>query len=189
MARAMACRSASPLMRTSLAWTLSMASRPARSGNSTGMRRSKRPGRSRAGSRLSGRLVAARDDDALGRVEAVHLGEQLVESLLALVVAAYRAVVALFAYGVYLVDKDDAGGLFRRLLEEVAHLGCAHADEHLNEFAAGYRERRARAPRRPRRGPAASCRCPEGPRAARPWADARRCRRISSGRGGNRRSP
>ena len=60
MARAMACRSASPLMRTSLAWTLSMASRPARSGNSTGMRRSKRPGRSRAGSRLSGRLVAAR---------------------------------------------------------------------------------------------------------------------------------
>ena len=43
-----------------LAWTFRMASRPARSGSSTGTRRSKRPGRVRAGSRLSGRLVAAR---------------------------------------------------------------------------------------------------------------------------------
>ena len=44
---------------TSSAWILRMASRPARSGSSTGMRRSKRPGRSSAWSRVSGRLVAA----------------------------------------------------------------------------------------------------------------------------------
>ena len=37
-----------------------MASRPSRSGSSTGIRLSKRPGRSNAGSRVSGRLVAAR---------------------------------------------------------------------------------------------------------------------------------
>ena len=43
-----------------LAWTFRIASRPARSGSSTGTRRSKRPGRVRAGSRDSGRLVAAR---------------------------------------------------------------------------------------------------------------------------------
>ena len=40
--------------------TFKMASRPARSGSSTGTRLSKRPGLVRAGSRDSGRLVAAR---------------------------------------------------------------------------------------------------------------------------------
>ena len=118
MARAIAAKSTSSPMRTSLAWTFSMASRPARSGSSTGMRRSKRPGRSSAGSSDSGRFVAARYHDALRRVEAVHLGQQLVEGLLALVVAAVAAAVALFAYRVYLVDEDDAGRLLVRLLEE-----------------------------------------------------------------------
>ena len=41
------------------AWTLRMSRRPLRSGRSTVIWRSKRPGRSRAGSRMSGRLVAA----------------------------------------------------------------------------------------------------------------------------------
>ena len=41
------------------AWTFRMASRPFRSGASTAIWRSKRPGRSSAGSRMSGRLVAA----------------------------------------------------------------------------------------------------------------------------------
>ena len=45
---------------TFLAWTFRISSRPFRSGSSTGTRRSKRPGRVRAGSRESGRLVAAR---------------------------------------------------------------------------------------------------------------------------------
>ena len=45
---------------TFLAWTLRMASRPCKSGSSTGTRRSKRPGRVSAGSRDSGRLVAAK---------------------------------------------------------------------------------------------------------------------------------
>ena len=39
--------------------TLRIFSRPLRSGRSTGTRRSKRPGRRRAGSRMSARLVAA----------------------------------------------------------------------------------------------------------------------------------
>ncbi|OPZ37365.1 MAG: hypothetical protein BWY98_00162 [Tenericutes bacterium ADurb.BinA155] len=41
------------------AWTLKIASRPARSGRFTVMVRSKRPARSKAGSRTSSRLVAA----------------------------------------------------------------------------------------------------------------------------------
>jgi hypothetical protein len=57
--------------------------------------------------------------DALGKngeephLEAVHLGEDLVERLLALVVAAGDARAALPADGVDLVDEDDAR---RRLL-------------------------------------------------------------------------
>ncbi len=43
-----------------LTWTLRMSTRPFLSGRSTSTWRSKRPARSRAGSRISGRLVAAR---------------------------------------------------------------------------------------------------------------------------------
>ena len=76
---------------TSFACTRRIASRPARSGSSTGMRRSKRPGRSSALSRISGSVGRRQNDDALARVKTVHLGEQLVERLLALVVAAHAA--------------------------------------------------------------------------------------------------
>ena len=81
------------------------------------------------------------DDDALVVVKAVHLGEELVQGLLALVVGAERGVAAL-AHGVDLVDEDDAGGLLARLLEEVAHLGGAAADEHLDEGRSGDLEER-----------------------------------------------
>ena len=61
---------------------------PTLSGGCTTTRRSKRPGRSRAGSRTSGRLVAASTITPAAGVEAVHLDEELIERLLALVVAA-----------------------------------------------------------------------------------------------------
>ena len=70
------------------------------------------------------------------RVKAVHLGKELIERLLALIIGA-EAGVALFAYGVYFVYKHYAGSLFVGLLEKIAHLSRAHAHEHLNEFGAG----------------------------------------------------
>ena len=75
-----------------------------------------------------------KDDDALLVVEAVHLGEKLVERLLALVVSRESATVALLADGIDLIDEDDAGGLFLGLLEQVANLGGAAANEHLDEL-------------------------------------------------------
>ena len=95
-------------------------------------------------SRVKGiRTVGGReDDDAAVALEAVHLGEQLVQGLLTLVVAAQLAAVALLADGVYLVDEHDAGGLFLGLLEEVTDFGCAHAHEHLHELRAGDGEER-----------------------------------------------
>jgi hypothetical protein len=81
-------------------------------------------------------------DDALAGLEAVHLDQQLVQRLLALVVAAAQAGAALAADRVDLVDEQDAGRVLLRLLEHVAHAGRAHADEHLDEVGAGDREER-----------------------------------------------
>ncbi len=90
--------------------------------------------------------VGRRDqDDAATNVEAVHLHQQLVEGLLALVVAAAHAGTAVSADGVDLVDEHDGGGVLLGLLEQVAHTGGADTDEHLDEVGSGDRvERHAR---------------------------------------------
>ncbi len=84
-------------------------------------------------------------DDALVRAEAVHLHQQLVQGLLALVVPAAQAGAALAADGVDFVDEDDAGRVFLRLFKQVADARRAHADEHLHKIGAGDgKERHAR---------------------------------------------
>ena len=80
------------------------------------------------------------EDDVVLHLEAVHLDEELVQRLLALVVAAAHAGAAVAADGVDLVHEDDAGGVLLGLLEEVAHAAGADADEHLDEVGAGDRE-------------------------------------------------
>ena len=82
--------------------------------------------------------VGRRDDDHVRvRVEAVHLDEDLVQGLLALVVAAAEAGAALAADRVDLVDEDDARRVALGLVEEVADAAGADADEHLHELGAG----------------------------------------------------
>src|SRR5207248_8447675 len=66
-------------------------------------------------------------------VEAVHLDQDLVERLLALVVAAADPDAAAPPDRVDLVDEDDAGRLLARLGEQVADAAGADADEHLDE--------------------------------------------------------
>ena len=78
-------------------------------------------------------------DDAAADVEAVHLDEQLVEGLLALVVAAAHAGAAVATDGVDLVDEDDGRRVLLGLLEQVADAAGADADEHLDEVRAGDR--------------------------------------------------
>ena len=87
--------------------------------------------------------VGGRDEnDALPVAESVHLDQQLVERLFALVVAAAQTGAALAADGVDLVDEDDAGAVLLGLLEQVAHPGGADADEHLDEIRTGDGEER-----------------------------------------------
>ena len=66
--------------------------------------------------------VGGREQDhALLLVEAVHLHEELVERLLALVVPTTEPGAAVTTDGVDLVDEHDRGRRRLRLLEEVAH--------------------------------------------------------------------
>ena len=81
-------------------------------------------------------------DDVVLQLEPVHLDEELVERLLALVVAAAEAGAAMAADGVDLVHEDDAGRGLLGLLEEVADARGADADEHLDEVGARDREER-----------------------------------------------
>jgi len=81
------------------------------------------------------------NDDAVVVLKAIHLGQQLVQGLLPLIVAA-ELPVALFADGVDLVDEHDARRFLLGLAEQVAHLARAHADEHLHEFRTGHGEKR-----------------------------------------------
>ena len=81
-------------------------------------------------------------DHAAAYVEAVHLDQQLVEGLLALVVAAAHAGATVPADGIDLVDEDDCGRVLLRLLEQIADPGGADTDEHLDEVRAGDRVER-----------------------------------------------
>jgi hypothetical protein len=65
--------------------------------------------------------VSGRDhDDVVLDVEAVHLDEQLVQRLFALVVTATETGTAVPSHGVDLVHEDDAGTCGLRLFEQVA---------------------------------------------------------------------
>ncbi len=82
-------------------------------------------------------------DDALLRLEAVHLHQKGIQRLLALVVASAPSHAPGLAKGVQLVYEDDARGrCLLGLLEQVAHPGGADADEHLHEVRAAQAEER-----------------------------------------------
>ena len=89
-----------------------------------------------------GAVGGAQHDDTLAGVEAVQLGQQLVQRLLALIVAAEAAAVTGFADGVNFVDKDNARCHLGGLLKEVAHAAGAHAHEHLHKVRTGDGEER-----------------------------------------------
>ena len=74
--------------------------------------------------------------------ETVHLDQQLVQRLFALIVAAAEAGAAMAADRVDFVDEDDAGCVLLGLVEHVAHAARADTDEHLDEVRAGNGEER-----------------------------------------------
>src|SRR5690606_25003403 len=82
------------------------------------------------------------DNDAVIHFETVHLHQQLVEGLLALVMTTAQSGATVATNGVDLVDEDDAGRMLLGLLEHVTHTAGADPDEHFDEIRAGNGEER-----------------------------------------------
>src|SRR5262249_58022414 len=84
-----------------------------------------------------GPIRGGQQDQPLSRIESVELGQQLVERLFLLIVAAaVGESAACPAERIELVDEDDGRRLGARLLEEVTYASGADADEHLDELPA-----------------------------------------------------
>ena len=90
------------------------------------------------------RTVGSCQDHNTGvTLEAIHFRQQLVQSLLPLIVSAHTAAgISFLTDGIDLIDEHDTGCLFLGLLKEVTNLGCTHAHEHLHKFRAGDGEER-----------------------------------------------
>ena len=117
-----------------------MARRSARLGSGTTTSRSNRPGQAQRWVQGVRAVGGGQHHDPAGVLEAVHLGEQLVEGLLPLIAAGEVAVVAAGAEGVDLVDEHDRRPAGAGLLEQVPDPGRADPDEHLHEARARDRE-------------------------------------------------
>ena len=115
-------------------------SRPRTSGRSDDDAAIETAGAEQRGIEDVGTVGGGDQDHAVVGLEAVHLDEQLVQRLLALVVSAAEACATMTADCVDFVDEDDAGRVLLALLEEVADAACADADEHFNEVGTGDRE-------------------------------------------------
>ena len=143
VARATASRSTSGPRCRPRACTARIARRSGAVGSGTTTCRSNRPGRSSAGSRVSGRLVAAMTTTPVeGSKPSISASSWLSvcsrSSLLAMPVA------PALADRVDLVDEDDRRRPLARLGEQVAHPRGADADEQLDEARAGHGEERHR---------------------------------------------
>ncbi len=168
---AMAPRLTSAASGTPRVWTRRIASRPARSGggdDDAAVEPTRAQQRRVEDLRPVGR---AEHDHAEPRVEPVHLGEDLVERLLALVVAAgdvRPAGGARAADRVELVDEDDRGSR----LPWPARTGHARARRRRRRSSrrtpTPTSGRTARRPRRRRPARAASCRCRAAPLSSTP---------------------
>src|SRR5437762_6227977 len=84
-------------------------------------------------------VCGGNNHDSLTRIKAIHLNQQLVQSLLALVIAIDTGP-ALATDGIDLIDEDDAGSRFLRLIEEITHTTRADTDQHFHELRAAHRE-------------------------------------------------
>ena len=157
------------------------------SGASTTIWRSKRPGRSKAGSSTPARLVAAiSTTESLASKNRPFHQQPVERCLRCAIVTAAKTGAALTAHGVDLADEDNGRGSFFFCWNRSRTRGRAHAHEHLDEVRAGNAEERnacflpATAARQQR-----LCRCPEGHQQAAAW----NLSRPWTGIGGPARSP
>ena len=86
-----------------------------------------------------GAVGGSHHNDALVGPETVHLHQQLVQSLLALIMSAAKTAAALPSYGIDLINEDDCrSGLFR-LFKQITHTSGADTD--VEFYKVGARDR------------------------------------------------
>ncbi len=81
-------------------------------------------------------------NDTLVALEPVHLDEQLVERLLALVMPAAKPRSAVPADGIDFIYKQDTWRVFFPLVEEIPDAGGAHTDKHFDKVRTAHGEER-----------------------------------------------
>ena len=77
------------------------------------------------------------DQQTLGSVESIHLGEQLVECLLTLVVSAVAAGVPALSDRIDLIDENDTRSVFLGFVKQIPDTARADADEHFHKVRTG----------------------------------------------------
>ena len=88
-------------------------------------------------------IRSSQDNHTTIRAKTVHLRQQLVESILAFIIATHRKVFRTRTpHSINLIDKDDTRSLVLSLSKKVTHTTRAHADEHLYKVRAAHREER-----------------------------------------------
>ena len=93
----------------------------------------KSTGTEKCGVKYIGAVCRRHNDNALASVKAVHLYKQLIERLLTLVMSASETCASMTADCIYLVYKDDSGGVSAGGLKEIAHTGSTDTNVHLDE--------------------------------------------------------
>ena len=89
-----------------------------------------------------GAVGGSHDDDVDAGIEAIHLGQNLVERLFPFVVSSAETCSTVSAYRVYLVNEHQARRVTLGLLKQVSDPGRPHTDEHLDELTSTDREER-----------------------------------------------
>ena len=80
------------------------------------------------------------EDHALVRLKTIHLDQQLIQCLLALIIAATKSGAAVPPNCIHFIDKQQTRRILLSLLEHIAHTASADTDKHLDKLGAGDRE-------------------------------------------------
>ena len=84
------------------------------------------------------RTVGCRQDQkTAGGIKAIHLCQKLVQRLFPFVVSTAVPAVTAFTDGIDLIDKNDTGGIFLRLIKEFTDTGCTYTNKHFHEIRTG----------------------------------------------------
>mmetsp|Transcript_31319 Transcript_31319/g.50291 ORF Transcript_31319/g.50291 Transcript_31319/m.50291 type:complete len:330 (-) Transcript_31319:441-1430(-) len=87
-----------------------------------------------------GTVSSSKDNDASVALETVHLGQNLVQGLLALIVATRDTGSTLTADGINLINEDDARSVLLRHVKEITDTRSTNTNKELNEFRTGGRD-------------------------------------------------